>query len=125
MKLLLVCAGGAVGSGVRYLVSSWAARSLSLTFPWGTLLVNLVGCFLMSLVMHIALATTMSTELRVTLTTGFLGGLTTYSAFNHETTELARAGALRIAVLNVGLTAAGCLAAGLLGLMLARWLVPA
>jgi CrcB protein len=124
MKLLLVCAGGAVGSGVRYLVSTWA-RSLGETFPWGTLIVNLVGCFLMSLVMHIALATTMSTELRVMLTTGFLGGLTTYSAFNHETTELARAGALRIAVLNVGVTAAGCLAAGLLGLVLARWLVPA
>jgi fluoride exporter len=125
MKLLLVCAGGAVGSGVRYLVSTWAARSLSQTFPWGTLMVNVVGCFLMSLVMHIALATTMSTEMRVMLTTGFLGGLTTYSAFNYETTELARAGALRMAVLNFGITAAGCLAAGLLGLALARRFVPA
>jgi fluoride exporter len=122
-RFLLVCLFGAAGSGTRYLVSLWAGQKLGTGFPWGTLLVNLAGCFLIVLIMDLALRTTFSPTLRLALTTGFLGGLTTYSSFNYETTRLLQEGATRIAVINLGATLVGCFAAGLGGLALARVLV--
>jgi fluoride exporter len=123
-RLLWICLGGAVGTGARYLVSVWAARTLGLGFPWGTLIVNVVGCFLLGAVMHLALhSASMSPTLRLTLTSGFLGGLTTYSSFNYETTKLFQDGMTMVAVANFGATLAGCFAAGVLGLVAARALV--
>ncbi|HTM21149.1 MAG TPA: fluoride efflux transporter CrcB [Kofleriaceae bacterium] len=125
INFLLVCLGGAIGSGLRYLITAWSRTHLSPTFPYGTLIVNLLGCFVIAIIMHVALKTAMSIELRLLLTTGFLGGLTTYSAFNYETTALAQEGAARLAVINFAITTSGCLAAGLLGLALARRLAGA
>jgi CrcB protein len=120
-RLLLICAAGAAGTGLRYVVSVWAARAFGAEFPWGTLIVNVAGCFLMAIVMHIALHTaSLSPTARLTLTTGFMGGLTTYSSFNYETTELFRDGAARMAFANIGATMACCFAAGILGLVAAR-----
>jgi len=122
-RFLLVFAGGGAGAGTRYLVGTWAGQRLGTSFPWGTLFVNLAGCFLLSLLMQLAVTTTMSPNLRLALTTGFMGGLTTYSTFNYETTKLLEEGALRAGLVNLGATALGCFAAGLCGLMLARRLV--
>ncbi len=120
-RFLLVCLGGAAGSGTRYLVSSWAARSLGGPFPWATLLVNLAGCFLLGLIMQVALTTaTLSVEVRLLLTTGVMGGLTTYSTFNYESIKMWQEGATRLALVNVGVTTLGCLAAGLAGLAVGR-----
>lgn len=122
----LLCAvlGSAVGGGVRYLVGVWVTRRLADGFPYATLIVNLVGCFLMGLVMHLALElTSFSANLRIALTTGFLGGLTTYSAFNYETSRLLDQGATRTAIINVSATLVGCFVLGLLGLLLARRIV--
>ena len=113
MRLFLICLGGAIGSGARYLVALAAA-------PVGTLTVNLTGSFLMGLVMYAAAATRMSEDVRLTLTAGILGGFTTYSAFNHETTTLLRSGAWMIASLNVLATLIGCFVAGLAGHAVAR-----
>jgi CrcB protein len=80
---LLVALGGAAGSVARYLTTLSLAQLLGTHFPWGTLAVNIVGSFLMGLV--IALGShklQMSNETRVLLTTGFLGGFTTFSAFS-------------------------------------------
>ena len=122
-RFLLVCAGGGAGAGTRYLVAMWAGQRLGTSFPWGTLFVNLAGCFLLSLLMQLAITTTMSPNLRLALTTGFMGGLTTYSTFNYETTKLLEEGAIRAGLLNFGVTALACFAAGLGGLMVARKLV--
>ena len=90
-------------------------------FPVATLVVNLTGCFLIAAVMQASMqVTNFSPDLRVILTTGFMGGLTTYSAFNFETTMLWLSGARRAALLNFGLTTVGCLITGILGLLFAR-----
>lgn len=122
LRFLLVCLGGAAGTGTRYLVNLAFARRVS--FPYATLLVNVTGCFLMAAVLHVATTRSLSPDLRLTLTTGFLGGLTTYSAFNHETTSLLHADATRTALLNLLLTLTLCFLSGLLGLLLARRLAP-
>ena len=120
-RFVWICVAGALGSGTRYLVAVWAGKTLGATFPWGTLLVNLAGCFLIAIVMYAGVEkAVLSPNLRFALATGFLGGLTTYSSFNYETTELVRSRALKLVALNVGVTAIGCFIAGLLGLMLAR-----
>lgn len=83
MKLLLLAAaGGAIGSGARYLVHVGTVRALGTDFPWSTLLVNLVGCLAMGLVTELVmLRLGGSVEARVFLATGILGGFTTFSAF--------------------------------------------
>jgi len=115
-RFLIVCAGSAVGGGSRYLVSLATAALGWTGFPWATLIVNAVGSFLIMMVMHIATVTTMSTNLRLLLTTGFMGGFTTYSTFDYETTHLFQTGSPGTAMLNVGVTVVGCFLAGLLGL---------
>ena len=119
-RFLWVCLGGACGTGVRYLITLWAAERFP-AFPVGTLIVNVVGCFLISAIMHLATNVAgFSPTLRLALVSGFLGGLTTYSSLNYETTMLARDGAFGSAALNFAVTAGGCLAAGFLGLVAAR-----
>lgn len=123
-RLALVALGGALGSVARYGVGALAAQLLGHAFPWGTLLVNLTGSFLIALVMHLALSgTSISLELRVFLTTGILGGFTTYSSFNYETLALLGARAYWLAGLNLAGTVLGCLVAGVLGLAVGRAVV--
>ena len=121
-EFLLVCLGGAAGTGARYLLSGWLLRAAGPTFPFGTLAVNLIGSFLLGFLMQTALSTDLlSPTTRVTLATGVMGGFTTYSSFNYETLRLWENGAWLLGSLNVLATVVGCLAAGLLGLFLARW----
>lgn len=120
-RVLFIGLAGALGTLARYGVAVWAGRALGTTFPYGTLIVNLMGCFLIAFVSQLALSTTLiSPTLRLTLTTGFMGGLTTYSAFDFETTILLKERAWGGAALYVGVTLVGCFAAGLLGLAVAR-----
>jgi fluoride exporter len=122
-RFLWICAGGAVGTGARYLISGWALAVLGAGFPFGTLTVNVVGSFLIGLVMQIGLATPLlSPTLRMTLTTGFIGGFTTYSTFNYETIRYVQDGAWRLALGNVAITLIACLAAGFAGIALGRTL---
>lgn len=122
-RLLLVCLGGALGSGARYLVALLAARLLGTGFPWGTLAVNLVGCFFISLILASATeAAPLSTELRLFLTTGIMGGLTTYSAFNHELLSLFQQGAWMRSAGYLLVTWIGCLSVGGVGILVGRGL---
>jgi CrcB protein len=92
-RLLLVCAGGALGSGARYLVSTWAARALGADFPRGTLIVNVLGSFLLALLLGLAgTREAITPEARLFLGAGVLGGFTTYSSFNYETLALLERG---------------------------------
>jgi len=117
-RFLIVCGAGALGCGARYLVGlAVGQRSL----PYATLVVNLVGSFLIALIWELSLKAGMfSDNMRLALTTGFMGGLTTYSSFNYETTAMANKGEVGRALLYVGATLIGCMLAGLLGLWLAR-----
>jgi len=112
---------GALGTATRYLIGLWAAQRLGTTFPYATLIVNVVGCFLIALVLEFSLTrANFPSTLKLAITTGYLGGLTTYSSFNYESSRLLFAGAQSTALLNVGLTLATCFIAGILGGALAR-----
>ena len=122
-RLLWICAAGAVGTAARYLIGVWAGKRFGPGFPYGTLAVNLIGCFLIALAVELAVVRQWPETTRLAMTVGFLGGFTTYSSFNHETMRLAGNGALGSASLNVLLTLVGGLAAGLLGILVARILI--
>jgi CrcB protein len=122
LPFLLVCLGGAIGSGTRYLVATWAARVLGSDFPRGTLFVNVTGSFLLAALLAGALeGSGLSPNTRLFLGTGVLGGYTTYSSFNFETLALVEQGSWALAGANLALTVVGCLMAGLAGLALGRW----
>ena len=116
-RFLWICFAGALGTGTRYLVGLGAARLFGPSFPYGTLTVNLVGCFLISAVAYVAFTTKLvPPTLQFALTTGFMGGLTTYSSFNFETMRLWQQGSIGLGFANLAATVVGCLVMGALGL---------
>lgn len=122
MRFLWICLGGALGTGARYLLGGWLHRPGE-ALPYGTLCANVIGSFLLGLVMAVALSEeSFSPTLRLSLTVGFLGGFTTYSTFNYETLERLRSGAWGLAGLYLALTLLGCLLAGFLGMATGRLL---
>lgn len=126
MRYFLVAVGGALGSMARYWVGGLAPRLFGEAFPYGTLVVNVIGSFLISVVMGVSLASTLiPVNLRILLTTGIIGGFTTYSAFNYESLALLQQRLWFTGSLNIAATVVGCLVAGLLGLMAAKLLVGA
>lgn len=125
-RLVLVCVGGALGSGARFLVATWAAAAFEPGLSRGTILVNVAGSFLIALVVGLAARTSaISPNLRLFLTTGIMGGFTTYSSFNYETLHFLDEGAIALAIANVAITVVGCLVSGVLGLLAARVLARA
>lgn len=122
LKLLYVGIGGFIGASLRYGLSEGSAKIFGSNFPYGTLLVNVIGGFLIGLIMEFSTTTKMiSPELKLLLTTGVLGGLTTFSTFSHETMSLFNNGKYGIAALNICLNlflSLGGVAAGKLVLQL-------
>jgi len=124
MNSLYVGIGGAIGSVARYHLEGWVQARLGPQFPFGTLAVNVLGSFLLALVMFVGLRTeAIPPTVRIALSTGVMGGFTTYSTFNYETLQLAQDGAWALCALNIAATVAGCLAAGALGWACGRFLV--
>jgi len=124
MRFLWVFLGGGLGSAARFAVGSMLLERLGAGFPFGTLAVNLIGSALLAALVHVALAgDAISTELRLGLATGFLGGFTTYSAFSEETFAFLQGGAWGVAAAYVAVTVLGCLAACLVGQSTARWVL--
>jgi CrcB protein len=114
-QALLVGFGGAIGSVFRYYVGQWSLRLMGPHFPWGTLTVNVVGCFVIGLLAEmISHRFDASPELRLLLITGFLGGFTTFSAFSLDAISLFERGAIASAaiytVASVGLSMAAVFA---------------
>ena len=123
-RLLFICLGGAIGTGLRYLTSSLAVRWLGVDFPYGTLIVNVVGSFLIGLIQQVGVTSPLIPETtRLFLTVGIMGGLTTYSSFSYETLRLAQLGAWGQAWVNVLVTTALCLAVCFLGIAVGRVIV--
>lgn len=91
MRLLLVGAGGFLGSVARYLLSGYVQTRTSDAFPFGTLAVNVLGCFVIGALSEMADARAfLSADARAFAVVGILGGFTTFSAFGNETLNLAR-----------------------------------
>jgi fluoride exporter len=123
-RILLIALGGAIGTVVRYLVAVSAMQWLGASFPYGTLIVNVVGAFIIGLVQALAAETSLVPEAaRLFLTTGMMGGLTTYSAFSYETVRLVEIEAWHLAWINVVVTTAACLVLCFLGLGAGRLLL--
>lgn len=110
--LWYVAVGSALGGVARYLLGGWVQRLAGGVFPWGTLLVNLSGSFLLGLIARYAIeSAALSAEVRTFLTLGFCGGYTTFSTFSWETARLLEDGDWRRATVyvaaSVGLALAG------------------
>jgi CrcB protein len=120
IKIVLVMIGGSLGAVSRYGISMLSARLLGAGFPWGTLIVNLCGCFLIG--MSFALADrspVMNPSVRLFFVTGFLGALTTFSTFGYETFSALEGGTPWLAIGNVLVNNAAGLVLVFLGFRLA------
>jgi len=100
-KILLVMIGGGLGAVSRYLITLLSSRLYGSSFPWGTLFVNLSGCFLIGVSFALAeYRNILSPSARLFIMTGFLGGLTTFSTYALESVNFARSGDSSVSVIN-------------------------
>lgn len=122
--LLLVAAGGAIGSILRYLSGLWAVHRFGPAFPWGTLGVNIVGSFLIGVLAEMIMRKFgASPEMRVFLITGVLGGFTTFSAFSLDAVMLAERGDIALSLIYVTASVGLSILAVFSGLALMRAIV--
>ena len=118
-KWLLVMVGGSLGAASRYGIGLLTARLWGTHFPYGTLVVNLVGCFIIGLLFALADRSRLLTpDVRLLLITGYLGALTTFSSFSLETINAGRAGLTLQSVTNILINNLGGLSLTYLGLRL-------
>lgn len=102
LKVIYVGLGGFIGASLRYLISMGASKTFNLDIPMGTLIVNILGGLLIGFIMELSLSTDIiSPDLRLFLTTGILGGLTTFSTFSYETINLLNSGAYIWGIINI------------------------
>lgn len=121
IELVLVALGGGAGALCRYATALLAARLWGESFPWGTLIVNLAGCFFIGVIYALGVeAGAIGPRTRLFLMTGLLGGLTTFSAFSLETSTLLMAGTTLHSTLNLLANVGGGLLLFIGGLMLGR-----
>lgn len=119
--VLLIAGFGGAGCVARYYLSGWVQNMVVRNFPHGTLFVNVLGAFLVGLIMEFGMrSTALPVSLRTGLTIGFLGGLTTFSTFSYETFRLLEEGAFLVAVMNVFTSVIVCLFFTWLGIHTAR-----
>ncbi len=123
VKILAVAVGGGIGATTRYLVSTWAAGRFGADFPYGTLIVNVAGCFMIGLFMTLTTERLIvSPYWRLIFAVGFLGGLTTFSSYSYETLRLIEDSDLLPAFYNIGLNLILGFAATWAGIVVARLL---
>ena len=122
MKTVMAIAlGGALGAVARHFISHWSVVALGIGFPWGTLTVNVVGCFALGVVVEVmALIWSPAAEWRAFLTVGVLGAFTTFSAFALDISILHERGEMLQAILYVTVSVAGSIAAIFAGMSLTR-----
>lgn len=120
-NILLVGLGGFIGSILRYFVSVLAATQISSAFPFGTIIVNVAGCFLIGVIFALSeKGNVLTPEWRVFLTTGFCGGFTTFSTFSYESMRLLQDGQFLFLALNLTLSVAVGFAATYLGMFVIK-----
>ncbi len=120
-QLLAIAAGGALGAVMRYWVSTGVYALLGRGFPWGTLAVNVAGSLLMGFLFVLMIDRLVAgAEWRAFVLVGFLGAFTTFSTFSLETLTLMQDALYLKAALNVLVSVVACIAAAMLGVILAR-----
>lgn len=121
IQILAIAAGGAIGSVLRYAVSTGVYSMFGRNFPYGTLAVNVAGSFLMGFLFVLMVERLdMSGMWRMAILVGFLGAFTTFSTFSIETVNLLQAGDFLRALLNITISVAFCLVATWVGFRLGR-----
>jgi CrcB protein len=100
-KILYVGIGGFLGAALRYLISTHAPRVFGSHLPYGTLIVNVIGGLLIGVIMQLCITTDLiSPNMKLFLTTGIMGGLTTFSTFSYETIDLLGTGKYTLGIVN-------------------------
>jgi CrcB protein len=118
--IALFCAGGGL---TRYYLSGWVYNLLGRSFPYGTFAVNIIGAYMIGLIMELGLRSMLIPDtLRLGLTVGFLGGLTTFSTFSYETFSLLEDGQFLVAFANILASVTVCLLFTWLGIITVRTL---
>ncbi len=116
--IAVFCAGGGL---TRYYLSGWVYSLLGRAFPYGTFAVNIIGAYFIGLIMELGLRSAVIPDtLRLGLTVGFMGGLTTFSTFSYETFRLLEDGQFHVAFANVLASVAVCLLFTWLGIVTIR-----
>ena len=102
LKTIIIAVAGSVGTLLRYWLSGFVARKYGETFPWGTMTVNLIGCFVTGLVFFLAEERfLLSPTARTVILIGLLGGFTTFSSYGLQTFTLLRDGEFGLGLLNI------------------------
>jgi fluoride exporter len=101
VKYLVVGIGGFLGANARYIIGVWAAEKWGTSFPYGTFIINVTGCFILGLFAALALRFAWSDNWRLLIGIGFVGAYTTFSTFEYESLQLVSQGSLWRAGLNV------------------------
>jgi len=120
LRFLLVCLGGAVGTGARYALNLLITSKAGPGFPFGTLTINVLGSLAMGFLVQFAVSHELSDTTKLVLGAGVLGGFTTYSAFNRETLQLFELGAWTTGAAYLASTVVLCLVAGVVGAAVGR-----
>ena len=121
LRLIYIGLAGAVGTLLRYWVSESIAKRFGETFPTGTLIVNLVGCFFAGLFFYLMFDRFLvNPTLRTVVLIGLLGGFTTFSSFGLQTFTLLRDGEMGLALFNIGVSNVGGLLLVWVGYSLAK-----
>lgn len=122
MKYLVVFTGGGIGAALRYWLQGVVYNRTGAGFPYGTFAVNVLGCFVIGLLMaSLEERFLTAPSLRLFLTIGVLGGFTTMSSFSYETLSLVREGQFTLSMANVGLSIFCCLSATWAGMQIGKW----
>ncbi|MBO8158181.1 fluoride efflux transporter CrcB [Thermosyntropha sp.] len=120
VPLVLVAAGGILGAVARYFTVTMASSKWGAFFPYGTLLVNVIGCLIVGYLVVKGIEGGLSSNWRLFLVVGFGGAFTTFSSFSAETVLLLKDGLYFYALLNIALNLFLCLTATFLGFVLAK-----
>jgi len=120
-RFIYVSLGAIVGANSRYLIGLWAAERFGVSFPYGTMIVNITGCFLIGVFNGLGeMGLAIPPNVRLLFTVGFLGAYTTFSSFGFESISLLRVSGFLAASLNITINVVVGLAAVVLGLYVAR-----
>lgn len=121
LLVFVVGCGGFIGASLRYLISLWATKGIGPQFPFGTLIVNVLGAIIIGFVTEMSLRTTVvSPTMKTFITTGMMGGLTTFSTFSLETITIFSHGNFGLGSVNIILNLFLSLVGVILGQFIAR-----
>jgi len=123
-KVIYVGIGGCIGAMTRYLITMQSSKLFNSSIPLGTLIANVIGGFLIGVIMEISMSTELiSPNLKLFLTTGIMGGLTTFSTFSYETISLLGDGKYLLGIGNIILNLTLSLGGVVLGTSLCKMII--